>query len=271
METPQVAPDQAQQPVPEAVNPVNPSDAQSVTDAPRLDQQGEHQAPAPTSGDEEEHSSASAQPDSSFDPEEFVRLREMNEQYQRDLQEKEQVLAQIQRMADEQKALQANQQLRGEIEKELAVLREQGVEDNVIAQLADRFFSRLDETRNSYQQQMAEYQQQVEQQYQEGLWAAAKDGYADYLIREHKLDPVYLPRLKQATSEEQMTMMAVTLRDAQKFYQEQSLARTVQQQEEQRRASGVDAIAGTTSGPLTSEPLKPGRNLDVLGALLGGV
>ena len=85
-----------------------------------------------------------------------------------------------------------------------------------------------------------------------------------------QLDPVFLPSLKQATSEAEMIAVAKALKANQQFYKQQAYDRTVATQEEQRRASGVDTVHGTNSGPLIGGELKPGRNLDVLGAILAG-
>lgn len=262
--------DQAYQPVPAAVTPVVQPDVQAIPTAPSLEQQGEPKAPAPTSGVEGQPGTSAAAP--AFDLDEFLRIKQDYEAVQSKVHEQETLLADIRRLAEEQQAAQAQSQLRAEIQQQVSdLLRKRGVEDDDIASaVAELTYGRLDTTKNAYQQQMETWQSQVQQSYQEGLWAASKDGFAQYLIQEHKLDPVYLPRLKQANSEEQMTLIANTLREAQQLYQQHAYARTVQEQEAQRRASGVDTITGVTSGPTVSEPLKPGRNLDVLSVILSG-
>lgn len=265
--------EQATQPVQDAYIPVSQPDVSTQPEAPRLDQQGEHQAPAPTSGDEGGAPDTSATPPvPEFNAEEYLRIKQEHEQYQRDLQEKDDLLANIRRMAEEQQAAQQQQELRASLQKQVTDrLRKAGVEDDdVAASIAEFMYGEIDSTRTSYQSQMTQYQQQVDDYAKNAIWSATRDGYADWVIKEYKLDPVIRPRLLQASSDHEMKMIADALREAQTFYQRQAYDRTVQDQEQQRRASGVDAFTGSSSGPIPSEGLKPGKNLDVLSAILSG-
>lgn len=253
--------------------PVIQTDAQTSPEAPHLEQhQGEHMAPAPTSGEEGTDTDASST-EPTPDIAELLRVKQEYEQAQQKIQEQEQVMAQIKRMAEEQQAQAANAQLRTEIEQEVAnLLQKSGVEDEDTARaIAERVYGRIDGTRQSYQQQMTEWQQQVEASYNEGLWAATKDGFADYMLQEKGLNPVVLPHLKAAKSQDEMVQIANILAQTQKHYQTVATQNRVNEQEQQRRDSGVDVVTGTNSGPLSSEPLKPGRNLGVLESLLNGV
>lgn len=274
MDTAQLAQDQATQPVPEAVSPVAQQDATAHGVAPHLEQhQGEQTAPAPTSdaGDQSVDASAqSTQPQ--FDVEEFLRIKQEREEYQRKLEEQDGIIAQIRRMADEQKAAEASQRLRSEIQSEvMADLKRAGIDDEeVAAAIAERMYGRVDGLGQTYQQQMADYQRQVDDYATQAIWAGTRDGFAQYMLSEYKLDPVYLPRLQGAKSQDEMVLIAESIQEAQKFYMNQAYDRTVQAQEDQRRASGVDTVNGGSSGPLDTSGLKPGRNLDVLGAILNG-
>lgn len=247
-------------------------DAASPTPQPRLEQQqGEHLAPAPTSGTDVQPHDASAPTESpQFDVEEFLRIKQEREEYQRQVKEQEGIISQIKQMADEQRAAQESQKQRGDIQQEIAtLLRRSGHEDDELsAALTDFLYGRLDTTTKTYQQQMTDYQRQVDDYASQAIWAGTKDAFAQHMLSEYQLDPAYLPRLQNTRSNDEMVMVAEALRDAQRLYAQQAYSRTVQTQEEERRASGVDVINGTSSGPLASGELKPGRNLDVLGAIL---
>lgn len=262
------APEQNQQ---EPIQPV--TDAQPSPDAPHLEQQGEQTAPAPTSAADSNGISASetTPPTPEYDINELLRIRQEAEEQKQELETLRQTHEQIKRMAEEQKAQQANAQLRSEIQQEVAsLLQKSGVEDeDTAAAIAEKVYGRIDGTRQSYQQQMTDWQQQVEASYNEGLWAATKDGFADYLVKDKQLNPVVLPHLKAARSQDEMVSIANVLAQTQQHYQTIATQNKIAEQEQQRRNSGVDVVTGTNSGPLSSEPMKPGRNPEVLAALLG--
>jgi len=252
-----------------AQNPVQ-HDAQTAPDPSHLDQQGEQMAPAPTSdGQSPDDASAEATPQFSF--EDYQQLKQEHEAAQAKIREDEEVLGQLKRLAAEQQAAQATQKLRSELQQEVMdQMRKAGVEDeDAAAAIAERMFGRIDTTRATFQEQMETYQRQTDEYLTQALWAGTRNGYADHIIQQFDLDPAHRPRLLQANSEAEMLRDAQTLREAKEFYKSRAMQQAVSEQEQQRRASGVDTITGTNSGPISGD-LKPGRNLDVLGALLSG-
>lgn len=205
----------------------------------------------------------------------FLQLRQELEAANSQLQEKNSLVQQIQQMAEQQKAAQAQAQLRGEIQQNIAnLLKRAGVEDDdLLAALTDTAYGRIDQTRTAYEQQMQDYYQRVTTDAQEMVWAAHKNGFASHLVGTYDLDPAFLPRLQQAKSETEMVATAEALREATQLYRQRTQSETVQAQEQARRASGVDTIAGGNSGPTLAAQLQPGReaNRDVLRAILASV
>lgn len=259
---------EAYQPTPGAVDSVPQPDVQAQTDPSTLAAPGD--LPVGVTVGDLGQQDTSANPPVNVD--EYLRIKQEHDAYQQKIQEQDGLLSELRRLAEEQKAMAAQGQLRNDLRQETAnTLRRAGVEDDdVIDAVTDQMFRRIDETRTQYQQQMTEYRAQVEGSAQQLVWAAHKEGFANDLIGKYGLDAVYLPRLKQAGSDAEMVSIAEALREATQLYKQQAYSQTVQAQEQARRASGVDVITGTTSGPVSADTLKPGKNLDVLAGLLFG-
>lgn len=258
----------ATQPIQEAVTPVVQPDVTAVqTDPASLGVNPEQHATEPTND-------GAAQPGTSappFDVDEYLRLKQERERLEQDLQAERGITSEVRRMLEAQQAQQAQQQLRTDIQQEiLAALRGADVDESVIDAVTSATLGRITSSQQALEQQMATWRAEVEQNVQDVLWSNMRDSFAQDILTKYALDPVYLPKLREAKNDTEMVSIATSIQFATNLYKERAYSQTVQAQEQERRASGVDVIAGTTSGPTVAEPLKPGKNLDVLSALLFG-
>lgn len=234
--------------------PDQPTDVSPQAGAPNLGQ-GEHQAPTPTSAAPQPKDGASEpQPQRTIPYEEY-------EELQRRYEETDGMVSRLREMAEANIAQEEWNKYKAGVVDELrrAIDNSNGDDEATYAALQNVLSARLDGVRDDFNNKFTEYQDQMKGWATDFEWNNTRESEADALIKSHNLNPAMKKKLLEAPTREEMVRAAETAKYLTDLYMTQGVNDAIQQQGEQRRSSGVDAIGNINSGPVNQQPLKPGN------------
>lgn len=246
--------------------PDNAPQPDAVAAQPPVDQSlgdGFTQAPEPTVDDTATATPPPAETHPEFTYEDYRALQEQ-------LNEREDMLAQIRKVAEEQQQQQRDQQFKAELRSRLQNEIKRSVPDideDDVPRITEQLFGFLDGTitdvTQTYQSQINQYRDDVQQ----AFWAATMPGFAEDLIRQHGLPQEVKQDLLQFKTEGEMTTYALRVKAAISQFAQQQQQQAVQQQAQARRDSGVNAVGGVTGGPMPEPGIQPGTARELMPAL----
>lgn len=224
------------------------------------------QAPDPTAASDTASGAPESQEAQSV-REELGISREEYEALQKQLAERDDMLAQIRRVAEEQQQQQREQQWQSEIDtrlqNELKRAIDSGNDDDIIAAARNVLNTTLGEVKQNYQSQINSYAEDVKA----AFWAATMPGFAEDLVRQHNLPEAVKNDLLQFKTEQEMSTYALRVKAAMQQFQQQAERQAVEQQVQQRRESGVNAVGGMSGGTAASRDFEPGTAQQLTPAL----
>lgn len=196
------------------------------------------------------------------------------EAIQQQLQEKDSILKQIQQVAEQQRAEQADRQYREQLRSRLTdeVKRsmpraDQEEIEQVVGSIYGLMNGEVSNLTQRYQQQMEDYHREVEQAFK----AATLPGFADDLIKKHGLPEEVRSELLSFSDENAMAQYALRVKAVQQqyqqHYQQQVQQQAIQQQVQDKRNGGVFAVGGVNAGTVPERPYDAGTSAELMPAL----
>ena len=196
------------------------------------------------------------------------------EAIQQQLQEKESILKQIQQVAEQQRAEQADRQYREQLRSRLTdeVKRsmpraDQEEIEGVVSSIYGLMNGEVTSLTQKYQQDMENYHREVEQ----AFLAATLPGFADDLIKQHNLPPEVRDDLLSFRDQNAMAQYALRVKAVQQQYQsqyqQQAQQQAIAQQAQQMRGGGVFNVGGVNAGTVPERPFDAGTSAELMPAL----
>lgn len=218
--------------------------------------QGEQQAPTPTSDSPPQSQGASGE-QQAISYEEYQALKSKYD-------ENEQFVSQLRTMAETNVAEEEWNKYKSGVVSELRSVIENagGDADEIMESLQSSLSSRLDGVRDDFNQKFTAYQSQIQDWATDFEWQSTRENFASELVRKNGLDETILPKLLESNTREEMTKAAETAKYVRDLFMAQGVNQAIDQQGQQRRASGVDNMGNVSSGPLPEQELKPGSASD---------
>lgn len=199
--------------------------------------------------------------------EELGITREQYEQLQQQLAERDTLLANLRQMAEEQEAARREQEwqsgLKTKLQSTLKRAIDNGSDEEIIDAAYEVLTSELGTVKQNYEGQMNSYVEDV----RSAFWAATMPGFAEDLVKQHNLPSEVKNDLLQFKTEQEMTTYALRVKAALNTVQTAAQRQAVEQEVQQRRESGVNAMGGMQGGSNQPRTFEPGTTTSLAGAL----